>query len=153
MGIGGAAYKVKGRDWRSQACPTYPRTGQVSGDIATAFTVSCFLCLSHACFPSKRDLNDQCQDHILQSNAPGRPCCAKAGETVLQRVFVVRPSHGSRPHGSGGESPLRDTGRATAPCHAGGNGRYPASGPQPHFEDTGNCLSNVTIKISFFWRF
>lgn len=32
-------------------------TGQVSGDTATAFTVSCFFCLSPACFPSKCDLN------------------------------------------------------------------------------------------------
>lgn len=36
---------------------------------------------------------------------------------------------------------------------AAGNGLQPVSSPQMGFDDMGNCLSNVTIKISFFLGF
>lgn len=50
-------------------------TGQVSGDITTPFPVSCFLCLSRACFPSKRDLN--------VANEWLNPRCASSVESML----------------------------------------------------------------------
>lgn len=91
----------------------------------------------------------QCRDHVLWSNAPGKPCCAKASETVLQSMFLVRPGPGSCLQGGRGQSQLRGVRWAVTPCNVGGNGLYPASSLQPHFEDMGNCLSNVTIKSHF----
>lgn len=55
-------------------------------------------------------------DHVLWSNVPGEPCCAKANEAVLQSIFFLRPRPGACPHGSGGQTPLGGASRAMPPA-------------------------------------